>query len=373
MRILILANVPPGLIGGAEVQTNRLARCWVAAGHRVIIIGPQNRTYEDTGLSVLRTPMLHKIRILRGISYKIYSIWFLWSKRRDYDLIYCRFLKEQAFVAALARLLFRLKQPLVACPACSGEIGDAAWIRSSPLRGILLRVYSRGVSCINAISRNIRQEMHDLGLSGPMVTTLPNGVTIPAVSCGREAGHSFLRAIFVGRLVRQKGLDILLNALAMLRNNRQRIEIMIVGDGPMRAELEALAAGLGLNEQVIFTGSVLPERIPELLALANIFVLSSRNEGMPGALLEAIAQGLPAVVTRCGGAEEIVDESIGWVVPPENAVALADALAAAIALGPEALREMGERAHEKARREYDIDRVAKRHLALFSELIAASR
>jgi glycosyltransferase involved in cell wall biosynthesis len=371
MRILILANVPPGAIGGAEVQALRLARCWAATGHPVIIAGPENLPNEDVGLSVLRTPLLRRTRILRGFSYAITIMWFLWSRRRDYDLIYCRFLKEQAFVAALARQLFRLKQPLVACPACSGDIGDVAWIKKSPLRGLLLGTFSRGISCINAMSRNIQQEISDLGLSRPRLSTLPNGVTVPAIIFGREDDNSFLRAIFVGRLVRQKGLDILLNAVAMLRHNRQCLEIMIVGDGPLRAELEVLKDTLGLSETVHFAGAVPPEKIPELLSYANIFVLPSRHEGMPGVVLEAIAQGLPAIVTRCGGAE-IVDESIGWVVPTENTVALAGALDAAIALGPVSLRIMGERAHEKARRNYESGSIAERHIELFKELIAAS-
>lgn len=373
MQILVLANVPPGAIGGAEIQSLRLAHCWASAGHSIIIAGPENLPREEMGISILRIPILRATRFLRGMSYGISTLWLLWSRRRQYDLVYCRFLKEHAFIASIAKLVFRLDQPLVSCPACSGNSGDIEKIRNSVYKSFIVWVFDHGISCVNAISQNILEEIRSLGLSNPRFTALPNGVNIPQVPHRNIFCYRPLRIIFVGRLVQQKGLDIFLKAISMQKNgDGPDFEVLIIGDGPLRYQLEQTCDALDLKNIVHFIGPLPHDKVLEQLAQSTLFVLPSRFEGMPGALLEAIAEGLPVVVTSCGGSEEIIDASIGWVVPPEDAEALAKAIDSALDLGKEALQEMGQRAHQKAIRDYEISSIANQHLVLFSELISAN-
>ena len=129
--------------------------------------------------------------------------------------------------------------------------------------------------------------------------------------------------IAVARLVHQKGLDVLIDAFSMARGEAEDWTLTLVGEGPERHALEAQVARLGLQQRVDFLGHC--RDVSTWLAAASVFVLPSRFEGMPNALLEAMAQGLAVVVTDAspGPLEEIEQGVNGFVVPSEDAAALA--------------------------------------------------
>ncbi len=158
-----------------------------------------------------------------------------------------------------------------------------------------------------------------------------------------RAGPSW---VTVPRLVEQKGLDVLLKAAARAFEQLPDWRLAIVGDGPLRDELEALAGELGIASRVDWFGHV-DNPVPYLRA-AQAFVLTSRFEGSPNALLEAMACGLPAVVSDAspGPLELIGEEHAGLIVPVEDVEATA---AAMVRLGTdEALRaRLGEAALER--------------------------
>jgi glycosyltransferase involved in cell wall biosynthesis len=131
--------------------------------------------------------------------------------------------------------------------------------------------------------------------------------------------------ITVGRLVEQKGLDILLKASASAFAQLPRWQLAIVGDGPLRVDLQALARSLRIAERIVWCGYVGdPIR---LMRGAKFFVLTSRFEGSPNALLEAMACGLPAIVTDASpGPLELIGETAGLVVPVGNVTATAAAI-----------------------------------------------
>jgi glycosyltransferase involved in cell wall biosynthesis len=155
--------------------------------------------------------------------------------------------------------------------------------------------------------------------------------------------------VTVARLSGEKGIDDLLLALARLRDQGTPATLEIVGEGPDRAELEALARKLGLSERVRFSGFI-PHgpRLVSALDGADVFVLPSRSEGLPHSLVEAMARALPVVATAIGGIPAFLHGDRGIVVP----VGDPDALAAAVAeLGrdPARLAELSARALERAR------------------------
>ena len=137
-----------------------------------------------------------------------------------------------------------------------------------------------------------------------------------------RAEHTFICA--VGRLAEEKGFDCLLNAVAKLKN--ETFDLVILGEGPLRAQLEDQAVCLGIRERVHLPGFVSdPIRV---LKKSSLFVLSSRWEGFGNVIVEALSTGVPVVATDCCGAprELLLDGKLGHLVPPDDP----DALAAAI-------------------------------------------
>jgi glycosyltransferase involved in cell wall biosynthesis len=163
----------------------------------------------------------------------------------------------------------------------------------------------------------------------------------------------------VGCLAPRKDQGVLLEALALLAAGGARVRAALVGDGPDRAALEAQARRLGLESRVRFLG----ERadIELLLPAMDVFVLSSREEGIPNALLEAMAAGLPAVATAVVGTPEVMqDGETGWLVPARDPRALATALGDALAR-PEEARRRAAAARRAVEERMSIDAMVRRH------------
>jgi glycosyltransferase involved in cell wall biosynthesis len=194
---------------------------------------------------------------------------------------------------------------------------------------------------------------------------IPNAVDVrgaPTVAGERETP----RIVTVGRLKAPKDFQTLARALSLLPQGS--FEAEIVGDGPDRPELERRLRGLGLTESVRLAGS--RDDVPALLAAADVFVLSSRSEGAPVSVLEAMAAGLPVVATRVGGVPELVEDGqTGFLVPPGDPAALTRVLAEL--LEDRALRRrLGDAGRQRARREFDLDPFRRAHVELYSRELA---
>ncbi|MFL6227695.1 MAG: glycosyltransferase [Pyrinomonadaceae bacterium] len=156
------------------------------------------------------------------------------------------------------------------------------------------------------------------------------------------------RVLYVGRLYEGKNVDVLIDALGALKSEGIELRCEIVGEGHLRASLEARAARLGLTGQVTFAGGVDFERVLDAYERADVLVLASQNEGWPKAIAEGMAFGLACVGSDAGFVPEMLGEGRGSVVPPGDALALADALRR-VASSPEECARMSERAAAWAR------------------------
>ncbi len=164
------------------------------------------------------------------------------------------------------------------------------------------------------------------------------------------------------RLDAQKGLTYLLDAAALLPDPM----FAVVGDGPERAALEAQVAALGLRDRVRFLGY--RSDVPELLAACDVFVLPSLYEGLPLALLEAMASGVPVVATAIGGVDEAVQDGVSaLLVPPADARALGVAIRTLLD-DPGLARQLGTTGMAVARRSFSVEPMVRQLTRIYDEL-----
>jgi glycosyltransferase involved in cell wall biosynthesis len=194
---------------------------------------------------------------------------------------------------------------------------------------------------------------------------IPNAVDVDAFRPA-DMNDGAAHAVSVGRLKAPKDFVTLVRALAY--TDAAPLRLSIVGDGPDRELVEQEIAAAGVCDRVACVGE--SHDVPGVLSGADIFVLSSRSEGMPISLLEAMASSLPVVATRVGGVPEVVaDGETGLLVPPGDARALGAALAR-LAGNPELRRRLGAAGRLRAEREFSLARFRERHLALYRRLLA---
>ncbi len=172
--------------------------------------------------------------------------------------------------------------------------------------------------------------------------------------------------ITVGRLEKQKGIDVLLDAASLVKRTHPNCQFLIVGDGRDRVALEKRAEQLGLASTTHFTG--LRSDVPNLLAAATLFVLPSRWEGMANALLEAMACGLPVVATAVEGSSELIlSGETGLLVPAGTSVELAAAICELL-VAPDRSRGMALSAQHTVKSDYTTETVVRAYAACYEQL-----
>jgi glycosyltransferase involved in cell wall biosynthesis len=248
--------------------------------------------------------------------------------------------------------------------AASGPVGAAATAWE--------RLGARWADAVVCVSEREREDGERAGIDARWRVVF-NGVDVEAISeaSAEERDEARKRlglpdgplALCVGRLARQKGQDVLLDAWPLVRERVPGGELALVGDGEDRAELEARGV-----DGVRFAGD--RHDVPDWLAAADVVVSSSRWEGMSLVVMEAMARGRSVVATDVAGSAEQVGEEAGAIVPPERPVALAEAVAARL-LNP-ALRDTEGRAgRERAVRRHDVRKTSAQLAAVYEEVLAA--
>lgn len=170
------------------------------------------------------------------------------------------------------------------------------------------------------VSGVLGRAMRQRGVRGRF-ETIPNPVDTELFSAAPLPSSHPLRLVSVGNLVRQKRIDLLIRALVHVR--QIDVALTVIGDGPQRSELEALAGALGLDDRVHFLGSIPRHEVARQLEAAHALVVSSALETFSVAAVEALASGRPVLTTRCGGPESFIGPAEGVVVERGNSEALA--------------------------------------------------
>jgi glycosyltransferase involved in cell wall biosynthesis len=378
-RVVMVVRLFHPWVGGTERQAQTLARRLADRGVDVRIVtgrwfrGTERRQTLD-GIPVFRNHTLWEgfgVRGLRTASGYLYMgtlAWHLWRTRGTYDVIHVHGMNYHSAVAVRMGRLSR--RPTITKVANSGAASDVDKMRlGRQLRGarFLLGEAARSDRFV-ALNPAVVEELCAIGVPPGRIVSLPNGVSLEGIVPRPDhAGTRVATVVYVGRLHPQKGLDTLVDAVALVhRRSPGSLRAVLIGEGPHRAELETQIRRLGLAEWVTLAG----ERadVSESLRSADAFVLPSHAEGLSNALLEAMAHGLPVVVSNVPGNVDVIDHDVnGLIFPVGDADSLADRLGRLAA--DDALRDrLGRAARATVEAEYDLDLVVDSYVALYQEL-----
>lgn len=366
---MLIWNFYP-FIGGAERQCLKLSKALIQQGVQVRVIthNLKKRWLEndivDT-VPVTRLPFF--------FSESIIPLWmaYLRAHRNEFDVIHVHLLHANTVAGVLSGRW--LKKPVVVKIANSGQRFDLYSIGRTirwPLRTwIRQAVFS--ANAVVAICRSIQGELIDAGIGLERIAAIPNGVELlpPVTEAIKRQRRKELNlpqdayiVIRVGTLQAKKGVELLLKAWQQVTLDHTNAFLVSIGGDNIPAELKGQASStvrFVLNQ---------PDGVLPYLQAADLFVLPSYAEGLSNALLEAQVCGLPAVVTRVGGNQDIIqDNENGLLVEPGNAEQLAQSINALIA-SPELRSRMSEQSYKAASR-FDINVVAKDYKFLYQKLL----
>jgi glycosyltransferase involved in cell wall biosynthesis len=360
---MVIAHVIDSLeVGGAETVVTALCRSHAAAGHRVEVhclmtAGPPAAELEQEGVPV----HVHASASARRSAWKLFRAF----RRSRPDIVHCHNKTATIRAAAAARLTGA--RAIVSTRHGMGPVPFRLrtelkfWITAAVL-------CDRVVAVCDAARRNLTTGAPPVAHK---VVTIRNGAHPPSVVGEEMIEKPGFTLVSVGRLVRAKDFGTLLRAVAVARTAVPDLGLWIVGGGEEGPALRQRCAELDLGSVVRFCGE--RRDVGNWLRAADVFVLSSTSEGLPISMLEAMAAGLPAIVTEVGALPELVELSgAGRIVPVRNVDCLARAIVE-FANRRDELAALGVRASSCYRAHFTPDRMASEYLSLYRALSARRR
>ncbi|HTK50969.1 MAG TPA: glycosyltransferase [Gemmatimonadaceae bacterium] len=384
MRVLHVIPSAAPVDGGPNVAVRAIARRLARRGIDVTVATTNAAGAGSLDVPV-DTPVIDDGVVFRYFARSVPGSWkfswpmtrWLWANAGSYDVVHVHALFSYATIPG-CRAAARVPVPYVLRPLgtlSDWSLGHRRW-KKRPYYALLERSHLAGASAIHVTSDAEADDVARLGY-GNRARVIPLGVDVgarPPRHARAPSGSEPLRLLFLSRLHEKKNVPMLLRALAAAANASRRIELTVAGDGEpgYREQLDELANQLGLREVVSFAGHVDGRAKARAFAEADCFVLPSSHENFGLAVAEAMAAGLPAIVTPdVALARDVHAVGAGVVTEPTE-----NALASALVWASEhraTLLEMGDRAWQHASRELSWETTCMRLAALYEELAAGHR
>jgi len=381
MRILIFNHEFPPIGGGSGWASYFFAKHFAEAGHDVYLVTsrfqdlPKDERVE--GFHVHRVPALRSDKDVCGIhemfTYAISSSLHGLStiSRLKPEIVQIFSGIPAGSGGYLLKKLHSLPYVVFLSgrdvPSTNPDPPHYRWIYT--LLNPVIRGIWRNAGAVVACSDGLRELALQTDSDVP-INVIPDGVDLARFSpVPRTVQPACVQILTIGRLIPRKGFQSLIQALPQLiAHATADFEIELVGDGPLRETLVALAEELQVSHKIRFTGSVSYSELPQKYREADIFALCSLAEGMPLVVLEAMATGLPIVASKVQGAEDLVRMGVnGYLFPPGDVDALAKSLIWLIN-GPEDRFRMGESSINLVQK-YDWKYIAQSYLAIYKQIL----
>ncbi|MBN2549572.1 MAG: glycosyltransferase family 4 protein [Anaerolineales bacterium] len=393
LAVCMLCDLYLPFFSGASHQAHRLAKSLVERNVQVLVIAGRypGTAAQDVveGIPVRRMRLLNsELPLARPFSMALGALPILFKERHHFDILHIHGNKVFSFLPlGFARLLGKktvIKMTLLGSP------DDPATWPGNPL-GPLMRLSFVLADRVVSISTPLSDNYQRSGLDPARLRKMPQGVDVsrfhPVAAWQKKEiraalglRHQATYLSFVGSFKQRKGADILVEMFILLARQHPELHLLVVGpdafDDPVRAKrpyvsdadaLKQAVQRAGVIDRVVFTGQV--SNVHTFLQASDVFVFPSRREGFGTAIIEAMAVGLPCVISSLDGiaAEICSGENIAIIVgsedPQDYVQQVADLLA-----HPHAAQEMGRRARQRVIAAYDIESVTEKYIGLYRNL-----
>ncbi len=329
---------------------------------------PRSEHFRGFDVDHPRYVVLPKVgMITHALSMFVGTLPQVWRRfqEADYDLIDAHYVYPDGLAALMIGRL--LGKPFV----ISARGSDINLFPQYPLIRPLVKLVLRRADAVIAVAQALKDVMVDLGCSEDKITVIRNGIDPEkfrpqsSALARQKLGLPPDRPIVlsVGRLNENKGAHILIDAVALLKNKRPDLMLVIAGDGPNRSSLEAQIRNPELENNVRPIGGWPHDQLPDWYSAADLFCLASATEGCPNVLLEALACGCPVITTNVGGTREIVTSTSLGVLVERTPQAFASAVDQSLD------HDWDRQAIAAQGRAHSWDNVATRLLHVYSEVI----
>lgn len=379
MKIIFTIGRYKPLIGGAEKQSERLAKIYKEKGHHVHIVTtcpPGAKVYEnDDGVEITR---------IKGIGFgrlKILSLIHLFEIKikellKEYDVVHVHQAMWQAYSGVKAAKKMN-KKVVVKC-ANSGVAFDLDGLQKSFPFGLgktMSKTIAESVDCFTAINDLIIDDLNRWDVGNERIQTIPNGIQLINFSEDHSQDNikkrlglnNNLAILGVASFKKNKNHEFFIRSLKELDKSFKDYQVVFLGDGALRKQMMNLCSELGLSNKVFFRGWV--HNVEEYLKCADIFVLPSIAEGMSNSLLEAMNYGLPCAVSSISGNVKLIKhEENGVVFDPQDISSCVSALKQLLNDKEKRIR-FGSFARKTIENGFSLDFVADSYLKLYEKLM----
>ncbi len=375
MDICIVSGIFPPDIGGPASYVPKIANTLIEQGHSAEIVCLSDSLAHDD----LNDYPFKVTRIQRSLpKYRrsIEIIHAICRSAKNANLIYVNGLSLESMIAALIS-----KKPTI-----HKVVGDYAWERAQLWRhftgtldeyqttkkNLKLKVLDfirtaplRKSHSIIVPSKYLKKIVIGWGISSKKLRVIYNAIDIPNPQTDLIFPKVSGKAIVtVGRLVPWKGVDGILNVLSQIKD----CHLVIIGEGPLRNELEILCHKLNLEDRVTFMGALSKSQVTYCLEKADLFVLNSTYEGLPHVVLEAMKAGTPVVATDAGGTSEVIqDRENGLLVSVGNEEKLKECIQKILA-EPKYAQQLANQAYNDVNEKFSLENMLKESIQVFSQV-----